>query len=242
MPQLKTDDYYREVVDKCKDILDQTLTSEHLASLSESHASIFDFQIWLQIVEGKPESNMFRVAIREYQMALLCLNFGQYNLSFAGLRFFLERALVAIFLSSKEIDLRLWERGERDTYWNEIVDRDNGLLSTKFSRAFFPELKDEIEIHRSIAAKVYRECSEFIHANPGAQGRIPETLQFDGLIVKEWHSKAKTISDLVHFCLCLRYLKSIPRENLDRLESTILDNLSHIEPIRLFFGGPASEE
>lgn len=224
--------HYDELAKKCNAIQLESLDSERTSIISESHSALFDYTNWLEVLKDRPEYSILKMAVREYQMAILSNTLGLYNQAFVGLRFFFERTLIAIQFSSKEIDLRLWQRGERDTYWQEIIDEDNGVFSHSFCRAFFPDLKDEIVHYRRIAQKVYRECSEYVHGNLSVQEKIPETLIFDDFLFNQWHNKAKTIKRVILFSLCLRYLKDIKPDRISTIEESAMEEFGHLEMIR----------
>ena len=224
--------HYQTLGNDCNKILESSLNEEYNSDLACSHNFLFDFNIWLEILQDRPEYNIFKTAIKEYQVSILSANLGMYSQSFVGLRFFLERSLVAILFSAKEIELKLWEKGERDTYWSEIIDDETGVFSYKFSRAFFPDLKDELKHFKLITQKVYRECSEYVHGNNSALKTLPENLQFDDFLIKEWHKKSKTIQRIILFTLNLRYSNNMDILDLKKLEDLNIENFGHIRPIQ----------
>ena len=147
---------YKAIGATTMEILDKSLQDEDIDLLSSNHSFIFDFSLWLDVLRDRPEISILQNAIKEYQMSILSNNMGLYQQAFMGLRFFLERTLVAILFSANEMELSLWKLGERDTYWSELMDEEKGIFSSKFCRAFFPELKDEI-IHFKVITKKYIE-------------------------------------------------------------------------------------
>jgi len=230
MTDIKT--HYTDLAKKCNEIQTESLKPERISIISKSHSSLFDYSNWLEILKDRPEYNILKMAVREYQMAILSNTLGLYNQAFIGLRFFFERTLIAIQFSSREIDLRLWQRGERDTNWQGIIDEDTGLFSHSFCRAFFPDLKDEIVHYGRMAQKVYRECSEYVHGNLSVQEKIPETLIFDEFLFVEWHKKAEIIKRIILFSYCLRYLNTVKSENINIIEENIMEEFGHIEIVR----------
>lgn len=228
-------DHYKELGQKCSEIMNVSLEESRLPSLSKNHATLFDFNKCIETLKERPEYDILEMALREYQMAILSINLGLYNQAFISLRFFFERTLVAILFSTKEIDLRLWLRGERDTYWQEIIDEDNGVFSHTFYRAFFPELKEESKHFWAMSQKVYRECSEYVHGNMAVQDKIPKALEFNEYLFVEWQTKATTIRRILLFVFCQRYLKFIKKEDLKSIEPIILDEFRHLKPINELF-------
>lgn len=230
--------HYKELNNICNGILDQSLSDEQASLVAQSHSFLFDYGNWLKILEHRPEYPIYKMAVREYQMAIISSNIGLYNQAFLGLRFFFERTLIAVLFSSKEIDLRLWQRGERDTYWQELIDENTGIFSHNFCRAFFPDLKDEILHFRRITQKVYRECSEYVHGNLSVQSKIPDILLFDEFLFNEWHAKAAVIKRVILFTFCLRYSLNFNTNVLYDVESITIENFGHIAAIRDLFDLP----
>jgi len=229
------DKHYRELGQRSNEILSESLGAERIGINARSHSAIFDYNAFIEIIKDRPEYDILRIALREYQMSLLSINLGLYNQAFISLRFFFERTLVAILFSSKELELRLWQRGERDTYWNEIVDDDNGIFSHSFCRAFFPDLKDESNHYKNMTKKVYRECSEYVHGNLSVQDKIPETLEFNDFLFSEWHAKANTIRRIILFVFCLRYLKFLKADSLETIVTITMEEFGHLPAINSIF-------
>ena len=224
-------EHYKAIGITTMEILDKSLQDEDIDLLSSNHSFIFDFSLWLDVLKDRPEISIFQNAIKEYQMSMLSNNIGLYQQAFMGLRFFLERTLVAIFFSANEIELNLWKLGERDTYWSELIDDEKGIFSSKFCRAFFPELKDEIKHFSAITKKVYRECSEYVHGNQYILNKIPNDLGYSVDVFHEWNNKADTIKRIILFTFCLRYLKSLQNEGISKVETSLSEEFKTLMPI-----------
>ncbi|NLR66900.1 hypothetical protein HGH92_21510 [Chitinophaga varians] len=229
---MKVTDYYTQLGSNAIGVLQASLGNEDLELLSSNHAFIHDLSLWLEVLDARPESSILKNAVKEFQIAILSNNLGFYQQAFMGLRFFFERTLVAIHFSAKEIELNLWKLGERDTYWSELVDKDNGIFSTKFCKAFFPELKDEIRHFEAITTKIYRECSEFVHGNQSVIKIIPGQISYSKELFYEWNIKADAIRRVVLFVLCLRYLKHLGGDDVKKVENTIADEFKSISQIK----------
>lgn len=225
-------EHYTTLKEVSNEILQKSLDEDNLKLIAKSHNILFEYNVWLEILQEKPEYNILKTASKELQISIMTLNFGFYSKSFSGLRFFLERSLVAILFSSQEIELKLWEKGERDTYWSEIIDENKGIFSHRFSNAFFPDLKDEIKHFRNLTQKVYRECSEFVHGNNSAIQSLPDNLEYNKVLFESWHNKASSIGRIILFALNLRYLKHINDDSFKRLENINMDNFNNIKPIQ----------
>ncbi|GAE65291.1 hypothetical protein H3Z85_19200 [Chryseobacterium indologenes] len=228
---MQVKDHYEKLGKKALEIQNESLADEDLLLLSTNHAFLHDFAEWLDILKDRPEINILQNAIKEYQIGIFSNSLGLYQQAFMGLRFFLERTLVAILFSANEIELNLWKIGERDTYWNELLDKDKGIFSHKFCKAFFPELKDELNHFNVITSKVYRECSEYVHGNKTVIDKIPNSFEYSKELFHEWNSKADIIRRVILFTLCLRYLKHLKPEDVKKIENTITDEFKGITQI-----------
>lgn len=234
---MKVAEHYKKLGKEALDIIEKSMSNEDLDLLSSNHAFLHDFAVWLDVLKDRPESSILKNAIKEYQLALLSNNQGMYQQAFMSLRFFLERTLVAVLFSANEIELNLWKIGERDTYWSEIagVDKETkqhqGIFSSKFCRAFFPELKNEVPHFSAITLKVYRECSEFVHGNKNVMDKIPEKLEYSEELFYEWNIKANTIKRVILFVFCLRYLNQFKEDEIKKIAVTILDEFNSIAQI-----------
>jgi hypothetical protein len=130
-----------------------------------------------------------------------------------------------------------WLKGAQDTVWAAIVDPDAGPLSKRYCKAFFPEAADHVSNFREMARTVYRELSECIHGNKPNQIPLPTKLAFDKDALMLWHEKAKIVRLIVQFAFSVRYLAFVSNDDRTKLEAGVLDQLGHIEAVRLVFGG-----
>jgi hypothetical protein len=119
---------------------------------------------------------------------------GLYRQAFTALRLFLELTLAAVFYSANELRLIEWMDNRTDINWKRITQKNGGVFTERFARAFMPDLVTEAAHFGSIGAKLYRECSEFVHANPAATTLIPQQLQFDQDLFHRWHDTAPVSS------------------------------------------------
>lgn len=228
--------HYRTLLNTCAEILNHTLTGECSQLHSESHNYVADCESWLQVLEDCPESEPLSVALREYQYALLALSLGQYRQAFMALRLYLELSLGTIHLSAHEVELRLWLRRERDIIWRTVVDENSGVFAKQFTRAFFYELSELAPQYRAIAVTTYRNCSEHVHANPGVDPPLPDSLIFSKDVVERWHMLAGNVRLVVGFAMTSRYLMVIPEESRNMLQHIVLDQLGHVAAVRSVYG------
>jgi hypothetical protein len=229
---------YRRLHDACGAIVQASLQAQYAQLIAESHAFLQELEHWAEVIAPNKEQHLLAVAVREYQYALLALAQGLYRQAFKGLRLVLELCLQAIHLSAHQVELQEWLTSRKDTVWGALVDENNGVLSVRFSNAFFPELKDDVRHHRGLAEQLYRECSECVHGNMQKHIPLPTSLIFSAESFELWHRKAAGVALVITFALSLRYLRDMTTEQLKTLEHDLLDRLGHVAAIRRRFGGP----
>jgi hypothetical protein len=201
-----------------------------------------DLDHWSSVLDGRRENALYLAASREYVLALLSNCQGQYRNAFKGLRLVLELVLQGTFLSAHLVPLSEWLSNLRDTTWTAIIDRENGALSKTFCRAFFPDLTDQAAQVQTIAATLYRELSETTHGNVPKQIPLPDQLAFHEPTFLLWHRKARSLSYIINFTLTMRYFSELKTDQLNEVRPIIIDELAHLEPVRVLLGGPASNE
>lgn len=240
--------YYEDYKQRINTIIDTSLNEEELSNIvALSFQFVDDYSAWLESIGNRLEAVMYNNAIKVYQDSLGSILLGQYQSAFMGLRYCFERTLCGVYLSANELELRTWLNGHRDTYWTELVGKEgketddeekaddnfvnNGLFSTKYVNAFFPELRDEIRHFRRMAVSVYRECSEFVHGNPNALVQIPEHLHYKKELMGLWCEKALVMKRVMFFVFALRYLPNMSEESKGKIADIIKDEFATIKPL-----------
>jgi hypothetical protein len=232
------EDYYRRLHNSCGEVLEASFAHDTRGLQAESHSFIKDLEEWIKALTDRPENEMLKAALREYQFALLSLAHGQYRQAFMSLRLTLELLLGGVHFSGSELELRIWLKGSRDVVWNSIIDDQSGALSKKFIGAFFEALADEAPQYRLMAERVYRECSEYVHGSAATHSGLPETVSFSQTIFENWHEKARSVRLVSSFALCGRYALLLDTATRNSLEALLLDNLGHLAEVRAVLGAP----
>lgn len=230
--------HYEQLHQKCGDVLNESFSGARSATMAKSHAFIADFALWITELGTRPEVPVFKAATREYQFAVLAVSLGQYRAGFSALRLSLELCLAGILWSTNERELREWKRGQRDSNWNVLVDRENGVFSKQFIKLFSEGLANEASQYAGSAAAVYRECSEYVHGNANTHLVLPEQITFDAASFDSWHQKASVVRLTSSFALAARYLSDLDAAARNRLEPMLLDYLGHSAGVRAILGAP----
>lgn len=228
--------HYEQLHSASGNVLGASFLGSRGEDVAKSHAFVQDLALWIDVLDGRPETSVLQCANREYQFALLSVVTGHYRSAFASLRLALELGLACVQWSANERELREWRIGKRDSNWNALMDQDNGILSKQFVRLFSEGLADETPTYRGAAVAVYRECSEYVHGNAHTQRGIPAGLIFDQDAFNSWIRKASVVRLVTTFSLSARYLEDLASVERLRLEGTLLDHLGHSIAVRALIG------
>lgn len=99
--------YYRRLHGDCFAVLEATFASLVSSLQSASHSLIKDMECRSEALGSRPEGEMLKAAMSEYQFALLLLVQGQYRQAFMSLRLTMELLLGGVYFSSNELELRI---------------------------------------------------------------------------------------------------------------------------------------
>lgn len=224
----------------CSETLAACFEEQHALMMNKSCGLCHDLSTWVRVLNRLQECLLYAKAEQEYLTAMLNLAQGQYRNAFKGLRLVLELCLQGIYLSANLVELKEWLNNSCDTNWSKLTNPDTSPLGTRFCKAFFPELSGNANNFLTMAVTVYRELSEAIHGNVPYHLPLPDSFEFCYEVFNLWHEKSETIRLLLTFCFCSRYLKDFSDDNRREVESICVDQLGHIESIRILFGGPRS--
>jgi hypothetical protein len=227
---------YREMHRRCEGVLDTSLLGVNGELQAKSHLFVSELDTWGQVLSTRAEGPLLHVVAKEYEAALLALSQGHYRAAFKALRLVIELTLQAVYLSAYRLELQEWIEGRRDTEWSTLKDPKNGVLSPRFAQAFFPELGKDVLHLNSLADKLYRECSEYVHGNLQQSSNLPSELCFDGELFAAWHKSADVAARVLSFALSLRYLRELGAECRTSLETALMTRLGHLGAVRRQFG------
>lgn len=199
-------------------------------NLSDDYASIS------KVISDRPEFQMFDLAICEYQHGLDALACGRYRHATISLRLFFELALATILFSAYEIRLRKWLANSQDIVWSSLVNPENGVFSKTFIEAFNSGLEGFGKQYATIAEKVYRECSEFVHGNIHTHSSAKQPIGFSKEMLTSWAERAEAIHLCIVFAFTARYIQYVADESKRGIEGIVIENLGHLSPIQDVYG------
>lgn len=214
---------------------------ERLEIFTSAHNEAVDLDQLNNLLVNRVEESMFELARLEYQQAAFSASIAQYRQAHKGLRLFLELALCSVLFSAHEIDSHLWLRGKKDTSWKSINCETRGVFSRHFVGAFFEELNDHCDQYRSLAAKLYRECSEYVHGNRQSFGDMNHQIAYNADSLEAWADRADTARLLVKFAFVSRYLKSASVDTRNDLEVMVLEDFGMLPAVQSIFEENADE-
>ena len=226
---------FRQLHGQCDQTMEMSLLGGNHARLGEAYLFAGDLDAWRTAIDGQIEARLIEAASSEYVLAALNVCQGQYRNGFKGLRLVLELCLQSTHLSANLVLRAEWLKGEKDTIWAALVDSDNGPLSVRSCRAFFPELSEHVSNFRQLAQTLYRELSECIHGNVPNHIPLPTSLNFSQDTFELWLLKAKSVRLVSHFAFTLRYLNDLSVAKRAPLEAAVTDQMGHIAAIRSAF-------
>lgn len=225
-------DVLRGLQAKCTNAVELSLDGANENVLGESYVFASDLEAWRNAINESPEAGLLATAATEYVVAMLNVCQGQYRNGFKGLRLVLELCLQSTYLSANLLLREEWIRGEKDTVWATLMDEENGPLSLRFCKAFFPELGGHTGHFRELARTIYRELSECIHGNVPNHIPLPSKLDFSQETFNLWHKKAEIVRLVVQFAFSVRYLRNLPADKRREIEPVLIEQLGHISAIR----------
>jgi hypothetical protein len=225
------ENHYVCLAEKCAGIVKTSLGDpKRSAQQGTSGEFLLELDVWIQAITPSKCSQLIKSAAFEYQFALLAVSQGQYRNAFKGLRLTLELILQSVHLSTDELKLRQWLNSKSDTSWAAIMDEEKGVFSHCVADAFNQSFLDELKHFASMAAKVYRELSQYVHGNIGESAAV---LEFDESMFERFHNQADLVAYVSSFALTLRYVTDeLPIKQLRELDKYISVRLGNLESVR----------
>jgi hypothetical protein len=225
-------DHYKELLAAAQANLDALSGDvDSLAALTRAHNHAAALDVLQTAISNRPEGDLLRLAIREYQYAVMAASYGNYRHAYMSLRLTLELAFGALYFSAHEIKYWKWVDSSNDIKWSVLSDENSGIFSHDFFDAFFREARGLVQQYRALAITLYRELSEYVHGNPHTHAEADQG-GFDADKFKAWADRADTAKMIITFMFAIRFLKRLDVEKLTDIQETILTELGHVEPLR----------
>ncbi len=200
-----------------------------LVLLQAAHAIVDEIELWQEILGARPEASIFDQIISGLELGLFALVSGQYRQAYGSLRLAVELTAGVCWFSTNRLELAEWQSGERDLIWKEMTNQDEGVLSPRFRKAFFPELKEELK-YNGLNKKLYRELSEYVHGHASTWAGA-ENIKFDQKLHQAWFEKLDTYMIVTSVLLSLRYLQEVGDEAVTRLAPKLRSRVGYVSAI-----------
>lgn len=175
----------QKICERAKENIDLLNSSGELNALSKCIAFSDDLHEWISHCDNLKDYILVKEAQTECVNSIYMCAQGFYKEAIMTMRQFFEHMLFALLLSSNDYRYRLWQIGQYDMSWTQIVDDQNGIFGKSFITVYAKDLDETRSVELlTIAKNVYRECSEYVHGNFEKLSTLPENLLFDKEAVK----------------------------------------------------------
>ena len=227
--------YLSKLKDESLVIFEESL--KYQDSLGKAHHFSSCIHEFSENISDNSERDILKTVSSQLEFATLNVAMGMYRQAFSSLRLAFEMGLGAAHFSVHKLEFNEWLDGRYDINWSCLIDAENGVLSNRYANAFFEELSSECHRYRELAASTYRKLSEYVHGNIGTWKESGLYINFNQELLESYFQYYNSVSEIVIFVLCCRYLKSFTKATLESLEF-VPEEMSNITQIREFFGGP----
>ena len=224
----------QKICERAKENIDLLNSSGELNALSKCIAFSDDLHEWISHCDNLKDYILVKESETECVNSIYMCAQGFYKEAIMTMRQFFEHMLFALLLSSNDYRYRLWQIGQYDMSWTQIVDDQNGIFGKSFITVYAKDLDETRSVELlTIAKNVYRECSEYVHGNFEKLSTLPENLLFDKEAVKRYIKYFESIQYLICMALFIRYRHIFDiGETIVTLESIISDNLGTLSEVR----------
>lgn len=222
---------------KAKENIDLLNTSGKIEELSKCVAFSDDLQLWLSKCGNFSDYLLVKKAQSECVNSIYMCAQGFYKEAITTLRQFLEHFLFAISLSTNDYKYRLWQVGQSDMSWTQLMDDQNGVFGKQFLKVYAKDLSEERSMEMlTIAKNVYRECSEYVHGNYSKLSILSESLVYNETHFNQYIEYFNNIQYVVCMALFIRFRELLDNQEIfTALESIIADNLGTLTEVQLIF-------
>ncbi len=227
-------DYYLKINSQCQNILGKTLEdTESFGQAYHLSSCIYNFS---ENIADLKEKEMLNTVCNQLEASNLNLALGLYRQAFSSLRLAFEMGLGVVHFSVNKLEHTEWLLGKNDITWSKVVNSEDGVLSTRFFNAFFPEIQPHALVYRSKASETYRSLSEYVHGNHHTWISSGMELKLNQELVKNYFIHFKAVTETILLVLCCRYLKSFTTDQLDSVDH-LAEELNFIPPLFHFLRG-----
>jgi hypothetical protein len=134
-------DYYKQLNLAASEVFDlSTKDNTFIGAVQDLKTNL---HYWETAISPYTQSSiMLRHSLEELDISCFQILQGLYRGAFTSLRLALEMLCGAVYFSAHNIEYIEWQNGSQDIIWSKLICPDNGILSKRFSNAYFPELSE----------------------------------------------------------------------------------------------------
>lgn len=222
---------------KCNENIEELNGTHAIEKLSPCIAFSDDLQLWLSKCDGISDFSLIKEAQSECTISYFMCAQGFYKEAIIALRQFLEHFLFSIKLSTDDYKKRLWQLGQYDMSWTQLMDEQNGVFGKQFICAYANDISADRSIELlTICKDVYRECSEYVHGNYEKLAKLSNNLIYSEDAVECYVNYFESVQYIVSMALLIRYRDQLNDQNtLRELEQVLTDNLGTLPEVQALF-------
>jgi len=225
--------YFTKLNEESQGIFNKVvLERENLGLLHHYSSCVYEFS---ECIPDPKEKDMFVKVCVQLESATFNMSLGLYRQAFSSLRLAFEMGLAAVYFSINKLELHEWLDGRADIRWSTLIDENDGVLSKRFSNAFFSECSEHTEEYRQKAKSTYRDLSEYVHGNNETWDKSGLKLCHDEQLSKTYLDRYKAVLEVILFSSICRYAKLFDESSLESLQF-VPEEFNHISAIRDLFG------
>ncbi|MCB2380649.1 hypothetical protein KV201_00375 [Shewanella sp. SR1] len=226
-------EYFTKLNSESQEVFSRTiLEKEKIGMMHHLSSCIYEFSNYIL---DPQEKGILETVSAQLESATFNLTLGLYRQAFSSLRLAFEMGLAAIYFSANKMELHEWLNGCIDIKWSKLVSEDNGVLSKRFSNAFFSELSEHAEDYRKNAISVYRKLSEYVHGNNETWVSSGIKLGYKNVLFEKYFEYYKSVTEIILFTATCRYAGLFDDSTKESLQF-IPEDFNHIPQIRQKFG------
>lgn len=233
--------YHLEICNNLETIINQSHTQ---LDLGKYHVFSSDLLQWSDILKSqRAEMKVLENVAYELQFSVFLVSTGLYRQAFASLRLVLELALSGILFSSDEFYFRKWKQGLADISWSKITDKDTGIFSTTWFKAFCnsdpdQQDKDDIEKIAELAKETYRQLSGYVHGGNYTWETKDSHIVFNQTQLDLWKYLSDNTSRIILYSLLIRFSQDLSSDNLREVEECLINIIDDLKITKIILGRP----
>lgn len=231
---MNSNEYLDLTFKKSEAVLSETLSKNTFHANCYYHAScLIEFSNFVYDVK---EKEIIKVVATQIESSAFLCALGLYRQGFSTLRLALEMGLGVIYFSLNKLVHHEWLLGKGDIIWSQLIDIDNGVLSTRVKKVFLDDSFNIMELN-NLARETYRELSEFVHGNQSTFSPDNLFIDYNDELANKFDILERKCSDILFLSYFIRYHTEIPNGDKDLIRDFYID-FDYIDYVRFYFGGP----